>query len=82
MPFEAGAFSIDDLCQRGDGSKRKRVSKLHVSGSYIRTRIWKNVLGHSCGARQIVEEEGGGFGMEITPARDMVHDGAEIECIV
>jgi hypothetical protein len=31
----------------GDSSKKKKTSKLHVSGNYIWTRVWKNVPGRS-----------------------------------
>src|SRR6266700_3242050 len=49
MPSTLGALDRLPVVNEGDSSKRMRAAKLHVSGNYIWTRVWKNVLGHSWG---------------------------------
>jgi hypothetical protein len=50
--FYTGAFWIDDLrSTKAIVAIGKGAAKLHVSGNYISTRGWKNVLDLSCEER-------------------------------
>ena len=79
------------MVNEGDSSKKKGSAKLHVSGNYIWTRVWENVLGHSQemrpslltdslaeadSHRKSVAEVGGEYGTGFTYSLDIIHPGA------